>query len=120
MRASVNLPTPRGPENNKVCGTRPEASIPRRAVTTLRFPRNSENGIGYSENWTFKFHPRFASLAGRARKHARFDGREHGLVYFFRRFGHLVSDIAAFNAYPISCRGELIVDQSSFFEVFDA
>jgi hypothetical protein len=45
MRASVYLPTPRGPENNMACGTRSLASMPRSAVTTFWWPRISEKGI---------------------------------------------------------------------------
>ena len=42
MRASVNFPTPRGPENSIACGTRSADSMPRSAATTRGLPWNSE------------------------------------------------------------------------------
>ena len=45
IRASVNFPTPRGPENSMACGTRSPASMPRSAVTMRALPRNSEKPI---------------------------------------------------------------------------
>ena len=42
MRASVYLPTPRGPVKSRACGTRSLRSAPRRAATIRSLPRNSE------------------------------------------------------------------------------
>ena len=107
MRASVNLPTPRGPVKSSAWGTRSVRKAPRRAATIRSLPRNSEKPIVQR--------PPFASLHQ--------DGPDSGQNFrgnFFLRAHRAACFVEALNGGPLGRLREQIVHFRGIFEMPEA
>src|ERR1700723_487798 len=100
MRASVYLPTPRGPVKSRAPGARSRRSIPRSAVTMRWLPINSFKPMG--------------SAAGVQRgEDARFDRRQNLLVDFFWSAHGLGLRVVAFDLHPVGLARQVVVNLRS-------
>src|SRR6185437_6917910 len=97
-RASVYLPTPRGPVKSSALGTRSRRSIARSAFTIRSLPRNALN-------------PMRSAPGSRARKHAFVHDGQNLPMNFVRGAQPLRVLVEAFDSRPTRVAREVVVDR---------